>query len=65
MRRRPVGTEKGVNALSSDWSLARLDAPTEVLAGLRHHYYDAGHMMYMHEADLAQMKADLGDWLTA
>ena len=47
MRRRPVGTEKGVNALSSDWSLAQLDAPTEVLAGLRHHYYDAGHMMYI------------------
>ncbi len=26
---------------------------------LRMSYYDAGHMMYVHQASLAQMKADL------
>ena len=48
---------------ATDWSLAQLDAPAEVLARIRHRYYDAGHMMYTRRADLAQMKTDLGAWL--
>lgn len=50
---------------ASDWSLAQLDAPAEVLARLTHRYYDAGHMFYTREADLRQLKADLADWLGA
>jgi len=48
---------------ASDWSLAQLNAPGDVLARVRHHYYDAGHMMYTREADLKQLKADLSAWL--
>jgi carboxypeptidase C (cathepsin A) len=48
---------------ASDWSLAQLDAPADVLARVKHHYYDAGHMMYTRQADLTQLKADLGAWL--
>jgi carboxypeptidase C (cathepsin A) len=48
---------------ASDWSLAQLDAPAEVLARISHRYYDAGHMMYTREADLRQFKADLAGWL--
>ena len=48
---------------ASDWSLAQLNAPADVLARVRHHYYDAGHMMYTREADLKQLKADLSAWL--
>jgi carboxypeptidase C (cathepsin A) len=48
---------------ASDWSLARLDAPAEVLARVQHRYYDAGHMMYTRQADLAQLKRDLASWL--
>jgi carboxypeptidase C (cathepsin A) len=48
---------------ASDWSLAQLDAPAEVLQRVTHHYYDAGHMMYTRGADLQQMKADLASWL--
>lgn len=48
---------------ASDWSLAQLDAPADVLARVRHHYYDAGHMMYTRKADLVQLKADLANWL--
>jgi carboxypeptidase C (cathepsin A) len=48
---------------ASDWSLAQLDAPAEVLARVRHHCYDAGHMMYTREADLVRLKADLAAWL--
>jgi carboxypeptidase C (cathepsin A) len=48
---------------ASDWSLAQLDVPADVLARVQHHYYDAGHMMYTREADLRQLKADLAAWL--
>lgn len=48
---------------ATDWSLAQLDAPAEVLARITHRYYDAGHMMYTRRADLAQMAADLAAWL--
>jgi len=48
---------------ASDWSLAQLDVPAEVLARVQHHYYDAGHMMYTRQADLAQLKTDLAAWL--
>jgi carboxypeptidase C (cathepsin A) len=50
---------------ASDWSLAQLDAPPQVLARITHRYYDAGHMMYTRQADLAQLKADLAVWLRA
>ncbi len=48
---------------ASDWSLAQLDAPAEVLARVEHRYYDAGHMMYTRQADLAQLGTDLAAWL--
>lgn len=48
---------------ASDWSLAQLDAPAEVLERVTHRYYDAGHMMYTRSADLKQLKADLAGWL--
>ena len=48
---------------ASDWSLAQLDAPADVLARVKHHYYDAGHMMYTRSVDLKKLKADLAAWL--
>lgn len=48
---------------ASDWSLAQLDVPAEVLARVEHRYYDAGHMMYTRQADLEQMERDLATWL--
>lgn len=48
---------------ASDWSLAQLDAPAEVLSRVTHRYYDAGHMMYTRSADLVQLKQDLAAWL--
>ena len=50
---------------ASNWSLAQIDAPTEVLQRIEHHYYDAGHMMYTREPDLVKLKADLVAWLAA
>ena len=34
-------------------------------ARITHRYYDAGHMMYTRQADLAQLNADLVAWLAA
>jgi carboxypeptidase C (cathepsin A) len=48
---------------ASDWSLAQLDVPAEVMRRVPHRYYDAGHMMYTREADLRRLKADLVAWL--
>ncbi len=48
---------------ASDWSLAQLDAPADVLARVQHRYYDAGHMMYTRQADLVQLKADVASWV--
>jgi carboxypeptidase C (cathepsin A) len=48
---------------ATDWSLAQLDAPPDVLARITHRYYDAGHMMYTREADLVRLEADLAAWL--
>jgi carboxypeptidase C (cathepsin A) len=49
---------------ASDWSLAQLNVPADVMARVQHRYYDAGHMMYTRKADLIQLKADLAAWLT-
>ena len=45
---------------ASDWSLAQLDVPPDVLARVEHHYYDAGHMMYTREADMMKLKRRRG-----
>lgn len=47
---------------ATDWSLAQLDVPPEVMARVSHRYYDAGHMMYTRGADLRQLKADVAAW---
>jgi carboxypeptidase C (cathepsin A) len=48
---------------ASDYQLAQLDAPADVLARITHRYYDAGHMMYTRSVDLKQLKEDVGQWL--
>ena len=50
---------------ASDWSLAQLDVPAEVLSRVEHRYYDAGHMMYTRQADLEKLESDLARWLAA
>ena len=53
----------GTPSTASDWSLSQLDVPAEVRARLVHRYYDAGHMMYTRDEDLARLAADLAAWL--
>ncbi|HEX7689657.1 MAG TPA: peptidase S10 [Burkholderiaceae bacterium] len=55
----------GTPSTASDWSLAQLDIPDDVRRRVTHRYYDAGHMMYTRQADLAKLKGDLDEWLSA
>jgi carboxypeptidase C (cathepsin A) len=55
----------GTPSTATDWALAQLDVPAEILPRITHRYYDAGHMMYTRETDLAQLKRDLVEWLGA
>jgi carboxypeptidase C (cathepsin A) len=48
---------------ATNWSLAQLDAPADVLSRVEHHYYDAGHMMYTRETDMKKLKKDVAAWL--
>jgi carboxypeptidase C (cathepsin A) len=48
---------------ATNYSLAQLNVPADLLQRVTHHYYDAGHMMYTREADLAKLKADLAGWM--
>ncbi|HEY4138797.1 MAG TPA: peptidase S10, partial [Casimicrobiaceae bacterium] len=48
---------------ATDWSLAQLDVPADVLTRVEHHYYGAGHMMYTREADMQKLKRDVATWL--
>jgi len=50
---------------ATDWSLAQLDVPPDVMARVEHHYYDAGHMMYTREADMMKLKRDVAAWLAS
>ena len=43
--------------------LARLQVPDELRANIEHAYYEAGHMMYVHEPTRRQQSADLADFV--
>ncbi len=43
--------------------LEQLDIPEELRANIEHRYYDAGHMMYVHEASRVQQSADIADFV--
>ncbi len=44
-------------------TLAHLDIPDELAAGIEHRYYEAGHMMYVHEPSRVQQGTDLADFV--
>ena len=44
--------------------LAQLDIPAELHQNISHRYYEAGHMMYVHEPSRLQQSQDLADFVT-
>jgi len=43
--------------------VAHLRIPDSLRANIEHRYYDAGHMMYVHEPSRLQQSADLADFV--
>ncbi|HET8988761.1 MAG TPA: peptidase S10, partial [Humibacillus sp.] len=43
--------------------VAHLQVPDELRANIEHAYYEAGHMMYVHEPTRRQQSADLADFV--
>jgi carboxypeptidase C (cathepsin A) len=48
---------------AADYTINHLGLPTELQQNITTGYYEAGHMMYIHEASLARMKEDLSAFL--
>ncbi len=46
-------------------SLAHLNVPADALNRIEHRYYEAGHMMYVHEASRVQQSKDLAAFVAA
>ena len=44
--------------------IAHLRIPEELRANIEHRYYEAGHMMYVHEPSRVQQSRDLADFVT-
>ncbi|WP_114558648.1 S10 family peptidase [Desertihabitans aurantiacus] len=44
-------------------SIAHLRVPEELRANIEHRYYEAGHMMYVHEESRVRQSADLADFV--
>jgi carboxypeptidase C (cathepsin A) len=48
---------------ASEWTVDHLGLPEKVRGNVSLKYYDAGHMMYVHEADLAKLKANVAAFI--
>lgn len=48
---------------ATEYTFNHLGLPRELRANVSMHYYEAGHMMYVHAPSLAQMKRDLAGFL--
>jgi carboxypeptidase C (cathepsin A) len=44
--------------------VAHLQIPEELRANIEHAYYEAGHMMYVHEPSRLRQSKDLADFVT-
>ena len=42
-----------------EWTTDHMRLPPELRGNLRHNYYEAGHMMYVHEDELMQLRANI------
>jgi carboxypeptidase C (cathepsin A) len=49
---------------AADYTITQLGLPLTYQPNISHAYYDAGHMMYTREADLAKLKSDVAAFIT-
>ena len=52
-------------ALATEYTIDHLDLAPELRENIEISYYDAGHMMYIHEPSLRQFKADVAAFIVA
>lgn len=48
---------------AAQYTVAHMSLPKEARANIREHFYEAGHMYYIHFPSLKMMKADVGSFL--
>ena len=48
---------------STDYTIDHLQLAGQLQENVERHYYDAGHMMYLHPPSLIQLKQDLSDFI--
>ncbi len=51
--------------LATEYTMTHLNLPENLQKNIKLQYYDAGHMMYLREADLAKLKANIANFLDA
>jgi carboxypeptidase C (cathepsin A) len=49
--------------LATEYTFNHIDLPHDLIGNISMAYYEAGHMMYVHEPSLAQMKQDIDTFL--
>jgi carboxypeptidase C (cathepsin A) len=49
---------------AAEYVLAHLRIPDEVHGNIMRRYYEAGHMMYLHEPSRVRQSADIGEFIT-
>jgi len=49
--------------LESEYTMEHLGLPEKLLANIHQKYYEAGHMMYVHDEDLAKLKANVAAFI--
>jgi carboxypeptidase C (cathepsin A) len=65
-----VQVENGIYDLAtpfyaSEYTMEHLGLPAKLQANIKQDYYDAGHMMYLHEASLAKLKENVAKFIDA
>jgi carboxypeptidase C (cathepsin A) len=65
-----VQVENGIYDLAtpfsgSEYTMEHLGLPEKLRGNIRMNYYDAGHMMYVREQDLAKLKANVASFIDA
>jgi carboxypeptidase C (cathepsin A) len=49
--------------LATEYTMNHLELPENLQKNIKLQYYDAGHMMYLHEEDLAKLKANIASFV--
>ena len=50
---------------ATEYTMEHLGLPEKLQKNIRLQYYDAGHMMYLRDEDLAKLKTNIGNFIEA